>query len=268
MHHNLLSKIRIAAVNLVDAVTPKLALWIRYIINYNTPYRHEILGIVSLLSPQSQLIDVGARVGFFSFTITRLRALKLSRITLIDPIPFNTRSLHRSFHGSNAFIFPCLVSDENSGRYINKKFSLLSDIARTKTSSHKSASVSSVTSITLAQLSQIIDIRSCDLIKVDVEGHELNVLKGLFLPEIDVKPILYIEIELAHASRQSIDEISRLIYSKSYRSFFYDKKASYFSPFKFSAEQLEPLQSNKLEYINNFLFIPPSINVSKNPYFI
>jgi FkbM family methyltransferase len=99
-------------------------------------------------------------------------------------------------------------------------------------------------------------IPKIDFIKIDVEGHEFNVLKGAVETLKKYKPTLLIEIEQRH-HKFSISEIDNFLYALNYKKYFYDKKSKKLLPgesFTIDIHQnIEKLNSR--EYINNFFFI-------------
>src|SRR6056300_1295289 len=81
-------------------------------------------------------------------------------------------------------------------------------------------------------------------IKIDVEGHELEVIDGGKLTIRENKPVLLVEIEERH-SKKKIDESIKFINNFGYKSFFYDKKEL----------KCTYLLNNNNEF-NNFIFLP------------
>ena len=85
-------------------------------------------------------------------------------------------------------------------------------------------------------------------IKIDVEGHELEVIEGALKTIKENKPVLLIEIEEKHSKRMVIDSI-KYIKNIGYKCYFEKNK--------------ELLQVEKLKNVNeefNFFFLP---NIAK-----
>jgi hypothetical protein len=98
-----------------------------------------------------------------------------------------------------------------------------------------------------------------DLIKIDVEGHELAVIEGAVDTILRCKPHLIIEIEQRHISKP-IDEIFDFILQQGYDGFFLSNGSlNPLSKFSHSVNQEPYLDevSQKL-YVNNFIFKPIS----------
>ena len=101
------------------------------------------------------------------------------------------------------------------------------------------------------------------LIKIDVEGHELSVLKGALSTIRRVKPSIIVESEARHhpSAPGSVFEILK---SEGYDGFFIHKAElnplQRFSVASFQAEcNLKSVQGRRCEdYVNNFIFLHPS----------
>ena len=81
-------------------------------------------------------------------------------------------------------------------------------------------------------------------IKIDVEGHELEVLKGAKKTIKKFKPNMLIEIEERHSNKKEQTTID-YICSLGYKSFVYDQK-----------KLVQTSLINNLEKFNNFIFKP------------
>lgn len=98
-----------------------------------------------------------------------------------------------------------------------------------------------------------------DLIKIDVEGHELSVLKGAknFIDKHN--PTLIIEIEQRHHKNTNIESVFESFKVKGYQCYYYSKKQSQL----FSYDNKTHLTNTKdyfgkIDYINNYIFIHES----------
>lgn len=96
-----------------------------------------------------------------------------------------------------------------------------------------------------------------DLIKIDVEGHEENVLMGARETIMCCKPILIIEIEQRHL-RKPIQDIIDFVVNLGYEGYFLSS-GQLISIGEFSYEQHQEPFLNDIyndKYINNFIFHP------------
>ncbi|MGA2159300.1 MAG: FkbM family methyltransferase [Dehalococcoidia bacterium] len=94
-------------------------------------------------------------------------------------------------------------------------------------------------------------------IKIDVEGHEIEVLKGAQRTISREKPVMIIEIEQRHLSFP-MDNVFELLRSYGYNAFFRSgRKLRPYADFSYEMDQLPYF--NELEspmYVRNFIFIP------------
>lgn len=81
-------------------------------------------------------------------------------------------------------------------------------------------------------------------IKIDVEGHELEVIEGAKNTIKNDKPILLVEIEKQYTKKEVAESIN-FINSLGYKSYFFDKK-----------DLKSTTELNNLDLFNNFIFFP------------
>ena len=81
-------------------------------------------------------------------------------------------------------------------------------------------------------------------IKIDVEGHELEVIEGAKNTIKNDKPILLVEIEKQYTKKEVAETIN-FINSLGYKSYFFDKK-----------DLKSTTELNNLDLFNNFIFFP------------
>ena len=103
------------------------------------------------------------------------------------------------------------------------------------------------------------------VIKIDVEGHELAVLKGAEQTIELYKPTLIIEIEQRHHKHNDVSAVFNDFKNKGYYCYYYSKAKSQL----FSFDDKEYLTNSKeyfgkINYINNYIFIHRS-NTSIKP---
>ena len=98
-----------------------------------------------------------------------------------------------------------------------------------------------------------------DVIKIDVEGHELSVLKGAENFISKHHPTLIIEIEQRHHKNIHIESVFESFNQNGYKCYYYSKKQSQL----FSYDNKTHLTNTKdyfgkIDYINNYIFIHES----------
>lgn len=102
------------------------------------------------------------------------------------------------------------------------------------------------------------------LIKIDVEGHELSVLKGAENVIEKYHPTLIIEIEQRHHAKFNINEVFDDFKRKEYHCYYYSKQHAQL----FSFEEKKYLTNDisyfgTKQYINNYIFVHSSNKLVK-----
>ena len=95
------------------------------------------------------------------------------------------------------------------------------------------------------------------LIKIDVEGHEFDVLKGAELTIAREKPVMIIEIEARYIDVE-MDTVFKTVFDKGYEAFFlYLGKMLPFKEFRSEVHQ-KPFITKlpPKNYVHNFIFKP------------
>ena len=101
-------------------------------------------------------------------------------------------------------------------------------------------------------------------VKIDVEGHEMEVLAGGQKLIAEQKPVLMVEAEERH-STGTLEKIKNFFEKFDYQGFYISGK-KVFPLTSFTAElqnpqELErPVPRREMSYVNNFIFIPSSID--------
>ncbi len=105
-----------------------------------------------------------------------------------------------------------------------------------------------------------------DLIKIDVEGHEKQVLLGGINTLKSCKPKIIVECENRHLSETSMADVFKVLTDLGYSGYFFEHKK--LKPVKeFNAEIHQDLEKGKWwerkKYINNFIFEVPHTNAEQ-----
>lgn len=104
------------------------------------------------------------------------------------------------------------------------------------------------------------NIKNVGFIKIDVEGHEYEVLEGAAQTIEDSLPTLYVEIEDRHC-QGNITKIVKFLSKYNYTPFYCKNNQKIaLSLDSFNLEEMQNINKlNTPEYINNFLFLQPSL---------
>lgn len=118
------------------------------------------------------------------------------------------------------------------------------------------AVVEQVSVRTLDTLCAEMDVQDVRFIKIDVEGHEHNVLRGAVKTLEAWHPVLLVEIEQRHHVKP-VDEVFGWIEAQGYRGFFYNAQQVLLRPIEqFNVDSDQRLGDHgDISYINNFYFV-------------
>jgi FkbM family methyltransferase len=135
--------------------------------------------LMSYARHDTVFIDIGANLGFFAVQLAR-RIFKHGRVHAFEPHPFLSKLLHRSIHlnGLNdaVRIHNFGLSDAN----IEMEFGYPDGHLGGGSVSAGPRDKQHIIHSTVRRLDDVMgDAFTCDLMKIDVEGHELAVLLGM-----------------------------------------------------------------------------------------
>ena len=227
----------------------QLALRYRYGIMANT-LDDEMFYADTLLKRRRRFVDIGANIGIYTYyyssrmkrvdsfeplreVTNRIQSLSMDSITIHDIALSNMKDELTLFipHDKYGQMIPSSASVEPRGGSFDKrdvKVSPLDDF----------------------------EFDDVDLIKIDVEGHEANVLEGAVKTIESSKPIIIVEIEQRHIE-SSIDSVIEKFSSLSgYDGYFLDNDSLVgVDSFSYSVHQ-KPYLADVMDkrYKNNFIF--------------
>ena len=202
-------------------------------------------------------IDVGSNSGH----VTNMLSKICKNVYSFEPIDYLYRAQKQIFRNKNVKVYNYALGDKKCKKifYISKNNDPESSfLLRNKNIKKKSIGIKTGDSV-------IIEKR-IDFIKIDVEGYESYVVRGLENLIKKHKPLLLVEIEKRHNSK--FKEIFNFFRKKNYKIYFLSKKKNKLKFISYSNiinfinqnQNLKFLGSDK--YINNFFFIH-----SKNYFF-
>jgi FkbM family methyltransferase len=136
--------------------------------------------LLSFVKPDTVFVDIGANIGFFTLQVGR-RVLRNGRVLSFEPHPKLLNLLRWNVHlnglAGTVTCFPFGLSDQNSPARFTYPIGHLG--GGTIGDLPNNPAYDMVTS----EVRRLDDVLGsdfvCDLVKIDVEGHELNVLNGM-----------------------------------------------------------------------------------------
>ena len=221
----------------------------------------ELLILEYFLNKNSVFFDIGTNKGEYAYYAEKLMNPK--NIYLFEPEKKLNKQLQAIF--GNCQVFDLALSD-NKGKH-QFKIPLINGVAdnclsslevENKEDNETEAIIYEVKTDTLDNFTKEKNIIP-DVIKIDVEGHELSVLKGAENFINKNHPTLIIEIEQRHHKDINIESVFESFKQKGYNCYYYSKKQSQL----FSYENKTHLTNTKeyfgkIDYINNYIFIHES----------
>ena len=192
--------------------------------------------------------DIGSNTGYYSNML-----LKISdKVFSFEPIKYHCINQKKIFKNRNITVYNFGLSNEQSRKklyipnnndpeasFINKNYDFYINFVNIKKGDH------------------IFKNKKIDFIKIDVEGYELNVLKGLISQIKKFKPFLLIEIEKRH--NENFIKVFNFLKKFNYKIYYLTKnndlKEIYTDNMKKFFKHNQKLKVlNTDRYINNFFF--------------
>jgi FkbM family methyltransferase len=240
------------------------SVWLRWHFMHQPKTAEQELSYLDrIVPPGAVTVDVGANCGLYTRKLARLSR----QVYAFEP-SHQMANLLRRTSASNVSIYEIALSDQtgNAELFIPQDgHQLIFGLASLERAVNgASKSVASV-NVPTARLDAIVR-QDVAFVKIDVEGHELNVLNGAIELLEQSQPVFLVEAEDRHR-----DKATRSIFdffeARSYRGFFLKDGAAVstrqFSPAELQdASVLLPDGGRKRgrSYVNNFFFFPPHLD--------
>jgi FkbM family methyltransferase len=169
-----------------------------------------------LAAPGSTTFDVGANVGLFTLTMSTAVGMS-GRVIALEPVKYNLDRLSdhiRDNRADNVELVAAAAGESPGFAEIDSDF----DPAYAAVSSWQSpeaATPSAVRVLTLDDLWIAADCPDVSLVKIDVEGHEVDVIKGALRMLERSRPHLLIEAPTAALLNRVSEVLTRFGYRAS-----------------------------------------------------
>lgn len=219
----------------------------------------ELLVLYYLLKDNHVAVDVGANNGAYCYFFKEIK--KAKTVFAFEPLPNLFKKLTIWF--KNIELFNLALSNKKEVAKIHipiiddklyESRAKLDDLKEVNETGFKEIEINIDT---LDHVLEPKNINQLDIIKIDIEGHELKAIEGAVKSINTFKPYLLVEIESRHHNH-SIPEPVEYICSLNYKAFFFNFKSKNLEPFSNYnvVEMQNPKNQNTFNYINNFLFVP------------
>ncbi|MBX9978866.1 MAG: FkbM family methyltransferase [Mycobacterium gordonae] len=177
--------------------------------------------------PGATVVDVGASWGLFTYHLAR-RVGKSGRLYSFEPHPDNAPMLRKlAQRSAHVYFSPVAVSDDSGAarllvpQHHNRQVTAQGSLAHGFDG--QDVQVRQI-EVPLVRLDDVLGGVDVDFVKVDVEGHEMSVLRGGAEMFRRCRPALLIEIEQRHLS-VPIDDVFGEIEGLGYRLFYVTESA-------------------------------------------
>ena len=218
----------------------------------------ELLLLEFFLKKDSILFDIGANKGEYAYYAEKI--IYPNNIYLFEPEKEINKRLNAIFSHCN--IYDIALSDSKGIRQF--KIPIIKGIPdnclssleiKNKEDNETEAIIYNVKTDTLDNFIKEQQVFP-DLIKIDVEGHELSVLKGAENYIRHYHPTLIIEIEQRHHRNIDVESIFTSFTEQEYNCYYYSKKQSQLYSFETKTHLTTTKDYfGKIDYINNYIFI-------------
>jgi FkbM family methyltransferase len=206
--------------------------------------------IGKLTERRRRCVDVGANVGLYTYHL----AQSFEHVESFEPIAQCSRVIASS-RLKNVRLHTCALSNRTGDALLHIPFAEGPHATGLASLSREFSNAVDLP-VALRTLDSF-GFREVDLIKVDVEGHEMEVLQGARETIARERPALLVEVEKRHHPARDIQEIFDFLLALRYDGcFFLDEKMHPLQAFAPERHQqgLDPLDRER--YVNNFIFRP------------
>jgi len=201
-------------------------------------------------------LDIGAHKGAYTYWMS-MRVGESGYVYAFEPQPELNQYLSGIAKRSkyqNIQVETMALSSQESDTTMNIPGGRPSPSASLIASDNKNGTQINVHTTTLDDFTLLRNLETIDLIKCDVEGHELDVLMGGKRVLTRFKPVVLIECEARHNGPENVTAVFEFFTNLNYEGWFYDGN-SFISLDNFDLYKYQTHPNRKI-YVNNFFFTP------------
>lgn len=217
---------------------------------FNGTLDAEMRLVSSKLSQCRCFVDVGANAGLYSYHFSK----KFSQVVAFEPLIERSEWIVR-LNKHNITVHPVALSNQITDLKI--WIPIQNGMLSTELASLEREDPSMIERVIPARTLDSYDLDNVDLLKIDVEGHELSVLEGGIHTIHRCNPLILVEIEQRH-HQQPISRILNWFVNHGYSGYFLQNQ-KWVSIDYFNVDQHQVPYLNNVThslYVNNFLFMP------------
>ncbi|MBI5016176.1 MAG: FkbM family methyltransferase [Deltaproteobacteria bacterium] len=212
----------------------------------------ELRLLPSLVRKGSCAVDVGANVGFYSYALSRL----CSSVEAFEPLSQCAEVLE-AYGAPNVRVHRMGLSSVDGSLALRVPRVAGVSHVLSASFSREHAGEQDVHLLPVRRLDGF-EFRDVSFVKIDVEGHELEVLEGSRETILREKPVLLIEVEQRHHAGPIFDVFRRIFGLGPYvGSFLWQGTLRPLQEFRYETHQMPFLgEVVRKGYVNNFIFRP------------
>ena len=194
-------------------------------------YETELKLVKNFISPGTESIDIGVYRGVYSYEMSKYS--KNVHAFEINPIIFSSLIKNISKLKKNIKLYNFGLSNRNSkttlripirNKFANRNnYEEFFELGRATIHNNNEFNGFRIFEVNVKKLDDLKLENPISFIKIDVEGHEIEVIQGAIKVIKKNKPILLVEIEERYSKKKVIDTIN-YINSLGYKSFYCDEE--------------------------------------------
>jgi FkbM family methyltransferase len=222
-----------------------------------------------LSDPQKITLDIGANDGTYSMYLCRFAA----KLHCFEPLPWLCDSMRKKFRDAgNIVIENCALGPENKtaviripvtkSRRYDTRSSLAGNLDEQVINGEKVEEIKQL-EVAVKKLDDF-KLENIGFIKMDVEGFELEALKGARETILRNQPTMFIEIEQKHHKDGAITDVFDFVLRLGYEGWFhFGGKFLPVNDFKVELHQPAARDGTRGEYCGNFVFLPTGMDAAR-----
>jgi FkbM family methyltransferase len=168
--------------------------------------------LLTFLPSEGTFIDIGANIGFFSVPVAHRRRETQGRVYAFEPIPANYSELLKNIrlNGLEGKIIPSNLAISNfNGRLRMQIFAsdcrqTANAVPLTNWAGYPTNINCEVDAVRFDDWIKGTDIDRIDVMKIDVEGHEVHVFEGMMETLSKYRPVIYSECNAFFFKQQGL----------------------------------------------------------------
>lgn len=230
-------------------------------VSYQTPWRYhirrlthrlerELPFLAHVLKAPRTCVDVGANYGMYTCVLAKMAR----RVEAFEPIPACAAAL-RAYFGSTVQVHRVALSSRSG--HVTLFTPVRGGVVNFESTGLGVASPDAIPVEVETRRLDEFELIDVSFVKIDVEGHELEVLEGGQHTIARDRPILLVEIEQRHSGRPVADVIAHIETLGYSGHFLVDGILRPVRGFSYEEHQAPYLENVMAAgYINNFFFLP------------